>query len=77
MSTLKVDSITNNGSAVDLPNGAFQIGGNSIVQGYTESATEPANPVKGDLWWDTANEVLYQYLNGQFRAIALVPTAAP
>jgi DNA-binding beta-propeller fold protein YncE len=69
MSTLKVDSITNNGSAVDLTNGAFQIGGNSIVQGYTESATEPSNPIKGDLWWDTANEVLYQYLNGQFRLI--------
>lgn len=74
MSTLKVDSITNNGSAVDLTNGAFQIGGNSIVQGYTESTTEPANPVKGDLWWDTANEVLYQYLNGQFREIGTAPS---
>ena len=72
MSTLKVDSITNNGSAVDLTNGAFQIGGNDVVQGYTESATEPSSPTKGDLWWDTANEVLYQYLNGEFKAIGTV-----
>ena len=72
MSTLKVDSITNNGSAVDLTNGAFQIGGNDVVQGYTESASEPSNPTKGDLWWDTANELLYQYLNGEFKAIGIV-----
>ena len=71
MSTLKVDSITNNGSAVDLTNGAFQIGGNDVVQGYTESATEPSSPTKGDLWWDTANEVLYQYLNGEFKEIGI------
>ena len=75
MSTLKVDSITNNGSAVDLTNGAFQIGGNDVVQGYTESATEPSSPTKGDLWWDTANEVLYQYLNGEFKAIGITVAA--
>lgn len=75
MSTLKVDSITNNGSAVDLTNGAFQIGGNDVVQGYTESATEPSSPTKGDLWWDTANELLYQYLNGEFKAIGVVVPA--
>lgn len=74
MSTLKVNSITNNGSAVDLPNGAFQIGGNDIVQGYTESASEPSSPTKGDLWWDTDNENLYKYLNGEFKEIGIVPS---
>lgn len=74
MSTLKVDSITNNGSAVDLTNGAFQIGGNDVVQGYTESASEPSSPTKGDLWWDTANEVLYQYLNGEFKELGITVT---
>lgn len=75
MSTLKVDSIANNGSAVDLTNGAFQIGGNDVVQGYTESASEPSSPTKGDIWWDTANEVLYQYLNGEFKEITTVDTS--
>jgi 6-phosphogluconolactonase (cycloisomerase 2 family) len=72
MSTLKVNSIANNGSAVDLPNGAFNIGGNSILQGYTSSATEPASPSTGDFWWDSTNEDLYQYLNGEFKAIGIV-----
>lgn len=72
MSTLKVNSIANNGSAVDLPNGAFNIGGNSILQGYTSSATEPASPSTGDFWWDSTNEELYQYLNGEFKAIGIV-----
>lgn len=72
MSTLKVDSITNNGSAVDLTNGAFQIGGNDVVQGYTESASEPSSPTKGDIWWDTGNNKLYQYLNGEFKEITTV-----
>jgi hypothetical protein len=71
MSTLKVNSIANNGSAVDFPNGAFNIGGKSILQGYTSSATEPASPSTGDFWWDSANELLYQYLNGEFKAIGI------
>jgi len=74
MSTLKTDELINGGSAVDLPNGAFQIGGNGILQGYTESATEPTSPATGDFWWDTANEVLYQYLNGEFKEIGIVPS---
>lgn len=75
MSTLKVNSIANNGSAVDFPNGAFNIGGSSILQGYTSSATEPASPSTGDFWWDSANEELYQYLNGEFKAIVIVSSA--
>lgn len=72
MSTLKTNLVKNDGSAVDLPNGAFSIGGNSILQGYTESATEPTSPATGDFWWDTANKVLYQYLNGEFKAVSLI-----
>jgi hypothetical protein len=75
MSTLKVNSIANNGSAVDLPNGAFNIGGNSILQGYTSSATEPASPSTGDFWWDSTNELLYQYLNSEFKAIGIAAAA--
>ena len=71
MSTLKIDELKNNGSAIDLPNG-IKVGGKEIVQGYTSSGTEPASPAKGDFWWDSTNELLYQYLNGEFKAIGVV-----
>jgi hypothetical protein len=70
MSTLKIDELKNNGSAIDLPNG-IKVGGNEIVQGYTSSGTEPASPVTGDFWWDSTNELLYQYVNGEFKAITV------
>jgi hypothetical protein len=73
MSTLKIDELKNNGSAIDLPNG-IKVGGNEIVQGYTSSGTEPASPVTGDFWWDSTNELLYQYVNGEFKAIGIVVT---
>ena len=72
MSTLKIDELKNNGSAIDLPNG-IKVGGNEIVQGYTSSGTEPASPAKGDFWWDSTNELLYQYVNGEFKEIGIVP----
>jgi len=71
MSTLKIDGLKNNGSAIDLPNG-IKVGGKEIVQGYTSSGTEPASPAKGDFWWDSTNEELYQYMNGEFKAIETV-----
>ena len=71
MSTLKIDELKNNGSAIDLPNG-IKVGGNEIVQGYTSSGTEPASPVTGDFWWDSTNELLYQYVNGEFKAIGVI-----
>ena len=75
MSTLKIDELKNNGSAIDLPNG-IKVGGNEIVQGYTSSGTEPASPVTGDFWWDSTNELLYQYLNGEFKAIGVASAVA-
>lgn len=71
MSTLKVNALNNDGSAIDFPN-SFKLGGNPIEQGYTSSATEPSSPSTGDLWWDSANEKLYQYLNGEFKELSLV-----
>lgn len=74
MSTLKVNTISNNGTETDTPQG-FTIAGNSIVQGYTESASEPsAEPNEGDIWWDTANSVVKRYVNGVWRTIT---TTAP
>lgn len=70
MSKIKVDTIRNYDSAVDFSQG-FNVGGASIIQNYTESADMPETPtpVNGDYWWDTANEVLYRYMDGGFRAL--------
>ena len=73
MSTLKVDTIRNYDSAVDFSQG-FNIGGASIIQNYTESADMPSSPSNGDYWWDSANNVLYRYMDGGFRALG---TTAP
>tara|TARA_Y100000004_G_C8940534_1_gene423963 strand:- start:131 stop:1258 length:1128 start_codon:yes stop_codon:yes gene_type:complete len=76
MSTIKVDTIRNYDSAVDFSQG-FNVGGASIIQNYTESADMPETPtpVNGDYWWDTANEVLYRYMDGGFRAIGIGSSA--
>lgn len=69
MSTLKVNTISNNGTETDTPQG-FTIAGNSIVQEYTESASEPsAEPNEGDIWWDTTNSVVKRYISGAWRTI--------
>lgn len=75
MSTIKVDTIRNYDSAVDFSNG-FKLGGADTIQNYTESATVPETPtpVNGDYWWDTANDILYRYMDGGFRALG---AAAP
>ena len=72
MSTLKVNTIGNKGSAVDFPN-KLKVRGNAIEQGYTASGTEPSSPSEGDFWWDSANEVVYQYVNSEFKSISVKP----
>ena len=73
MSTLKVNTISNKGSAVDFPN-KLKIRGNAFEQGYTSSTTEPSSPSEGDFWWDSANLALYQYINSEFKTISLAST---
>ena len=75
MSTLKVDTIRNYDSAVDFSQG-FNIGGASIIQNYTESADMPSSPSNGDYWWDSANNVLYRYMDGGFRALGIAVAAS-
>ena len=75
MSTLKVDTLKNgSSSAIDFPQN-LKIGGNSILQGYTSSATEPSSPAAGDYWWDSSNEKLYRYINGEFKELTIGVTA--
>ena len=77
MSTFKVDDILGELSTdvINLPN-KFKVRGNTIEQGYTASATEPSSPSEGDFWWDTANEVLYRYINGEFKDVGVAASAA-
>jgi len=72
MSTLKVNTIKDNGTAIDLENG-IKIAGASPLQNYTASGTEPSSGnANGDYWWDTGNDLLYQYWDSEFRAITTV-----
>ena len=76
MSTLKVDTLKNGSSgAIDFPQN-LKIGGNGVIQGYTASSSEPSSPATGDFWWDSANEKLYRYINGEFKELTLGSTAA-
>lgn len=72
MSTIKVNTIDNDGSAVDFPY-KISIRGNAIEQGYTASGTEPSSPATGDIWWSTSANKLYQYINLEFKEINLAP----
>lgn len=38
---------------------------------YTSSATEPSSPKNGAIWWDSANNKVYVYANGEFKEITL------
>ena len=75
MSTLKVDTLKNgSSSAIDFPQN-LKIGGNGIIQGYTSSSSEPSSPATGDFWWDSNNEKLYRYINGEFKEITIGSSA--
>ena len=74
MSTIKVDTVKNRSSAINLPNN-FKIGGLSIIQGYTSSGSEPSSPSTGDFWWDSSNDKLYRYINGEFKEISIATSA--
>jgi len=76
MSTIKVDTIKNRSSAINLPNN-FKIGGSNIVQGYTSSGSEPGSPSTGDFWWDSSNDKLYRYIDSEFKEISLAGAAIP
>ena len=70
--TIKADTIKNKKSlAINLPN-KLKIGGFLAEQGYTASGTEPSSAAIGDFWWDTANEKLYRYVDGEFKEFTLV-----
>jgi len=70
MSTLKVDTIEHETatSAIDMPN-KLKVGGAGVEQGYTASETQPTDGETGDFWWDSANEKIYRYIDGEFKEL--------
>jgi len=74
MSTIKVNTIDNEGGAVDFPN-KLTVRGNAIERTYTSSGTEPSSPSEGDFWYDTGNSLLKHYINSEFKTISFVPPA--
>jgi len=39
---------------------------------YTASGTEPSSPANGDVWFDTANDKYFFYINGEFKQLTHV-----
>ena len=77
MTELKVDNITNLAGS-GKPNLPVQptVGNNAAIStlnthSYTSSATEPSSPKNGALWWDSANDKVMVYINGEFKEIEL------
>lgn len=81
MSELKVDTIVNL-AGTGKPNlpvsptleGAAISAANTYA--YTSSASEPSSPKNGHLWWDSANEKVMVYINGEFKNIELNASSA-
>ena len=82
MTELKVDNITNlaGSGKPNLPV-APTVGSNAAIStlnthSYTSSGTEPSSPKNGALWWDSANDKVMVYINGEFKEIELNASAA-
>lgn len=71
MSTLKVDSITNDGSAVDFTYNA-KVGNGTLKKEYYEQDTEPAYPCDGALWFNTSDDTFHIYANNAWYATTVV-----
>ena len=75
MSTLKVDTITNDTEAVDFTYNA-KVGNGTLKKEYYEQGTEPAYPCDGALWFNTSDDTFHIYANGGWYATtATAPVA--
>ena len=72
MSELKVDTIVDL-AGTGKPNfsNGITINGAAVstlnVGEYNASGTEPSSPQNGSIWWDTANETIFIYIDGEFK----------
>lgn len=71
MSTLRVNSITNSGSAVNFP-ANVKVGNGFVEREYYSQAATPSTTTPGAIWWDTTNSVTKIYLNNEWYTINAV-----
>jgi len=85
MTQIKVDNIADAAGtgAPDFSDG-LTVAGSALstlnTAEYYSSATEPASPKNGAIWWDTANEKVMVYIAGEFKEVELgaaAPISAP
>ena len=68
MTTIKVDTVTDAAGtgSPNIPDGVT-IAGTALASinsmDYTSSASEPASPKNGAVWWNTGNDKFSQYMN--------------
>lgn len=70
MSTLKVNTITNDDLPVDFPSDIIIGSGNLKREAYSQ-ATEPSNVSNGAVWYDTTNSLLKLRVEGAWYTVNL------
>ena len=74
---IKVDAVVNLAGTgkPNFPVSPTHSGGSAIstlnTYSYTSSGTEPSSPKNGAIWWDSANDKVMVYINGEFKEISL------
>jgi hypothetical protein len=73
MSDAEFEKITNRAGS-GAPNFTYGLNSGGADSGligfaYTSSGTEPSSPENGDVWFDTANDKYFTYINGEFKQL--------
>jgi len=77
MTEIKVDSVQNAAGSgkPNFPVSPTHSAGSALTTlntySYTSSGTEPSSPKNGALWWDSANDKVMVYADGEFKNIEL------
>lgn len=76
MSTLKVDSLENNGSAVNFTTN-LTAGNGSAIREYYAQADKPSGAGNGAVWWDTTNSVYKMLIAGEWYTVGTIDPPPP
>ena len=63
MSTLRANSITNSGGAVNFPDNV-KVGNGFVAREYYSQSSTPTSITPGAIWWDTSVSLTKIYLSG-------------
>jgi hypothetical protein len=68
MSTLRANSITNGGSAVNFPLNV-KVNNGFVEREYYSQSTTPTPKTLGAIWWDTSANLTKIYLSGEWYTV--------